>query len=509
MKQQLNVILVFATAIGLFVRCGAASKEQVEIPRHQAQLFVDDYLISEQTDLRRTLHQPAKDNGGNVPVIGLDSEFGDKPATLEANGSIVYDPRLKRWVMFAVAFSPLTPGPDRTRIYRFTSSDAIHWTKGDDGTPEHIKMDLFDPASNTSATNTDLFSCCYDTADANHPYKGWCWFANWGEREGIHYVYSHDGKTWSRGPCIMRIKQWQLNQAGRTLIGPGDVTIFYHDVPSKRFLASIKFYSPTLVESNNLLRSRAYAFADSLSTPLKSESVDRVELLPPAKEANGDLPHDEYYASTAWRYESLWLGGLKVWHGGGNYPYSAAGCAFLKLAVSRDGLHWHKVPFANDAGVPEVFIANGAEGANSGRNDGGYITEFNQGPLQIGKGLIYYYGASSWGKNHPSPPRVTGGGIFRARLRTDGFVSVDRGTLTTRPLKFEGNALRINSAGPVQVDMLDSGGKIKARVLMNGDWTVNRVNFGNQDLRQLFPNGVAILSFTVSESGHLYSFAID
>ena len=100
-----------------------------------------------------------------------------------------------------------------------------------------------------------------------------------------------------------------------------------------------------------------------------------------------------------------------MWHGGGNYPYSAAGSAFLKLALSRDGLHWNKVPFANDAGVPEVFVPNGPEGGNGGRNDGGYLTEFSQGPLRIGDELIYYYGASSYGKNNPGNLRVGGGEI--------------------------------------------------------------------------------------------------
>jgi len=509
MKVQLWCVLVGTAWIAVSAAPLRADRPQPEpLSRGEAQLFVDDHLIANQKDLRRTLHQPVKDDGGNTPVIALDSEF-DKPATLEANGSIVYDPQLKKWVMFAVAFAPTTPGSDRTRIYRFTSSDAIHWIKGDDGKPDHIKMNLHDASSNTDATNTDLFSCCYDEADAQQPYKGWCWFANWGEREGLYYVSSRDGRSWVRGPLIMRINTWKFQQAGRTLIGPGDVTIFYHDAPSKRFLASIKFYSPGPVESNNQLRSRTYAFVDSLSAPFEPERVKEVDLLPPAKDSNGDLSHDEYYASTAWRYGSIWLGGLKVWHGGGNYPYSAAGCAFLKLAVSRDCLHWHKVQFLNDAGVPEVFIPNGPEGGNGGKNDGGYMTEFSQGPLRIGDELIYYYGSSSWGKNHASPPRVTGGGIFRARLRVDGFVSVDGGSLTTVPLRFSGDQLRVNSVGPVQIDVLDSAGHVRAKTALSGDSTGHAVKFDGRDLREVLAEGVASLRFTLNEGAKLYSFTID
>jgi len=41
----------------------------------------------------------------------------------------------------------------------------------------------------------------------------------------------------------------------------------------------------------------------------------------------------------------------------------------------------------NDAGEPEVFIPNGREGDNGGRNDGGYMSMFSQGPLRIGDEL--------------------------------------------------------------------------------------------------------------------------
>src|SRR4029434_2980014 len=107
--------------------------------------------------------------------------------------------------------------------------------------------------------------------------------------------------------------------------------------------------------------SRAFLFVDRLDQRIDPSRLQRVDLVPPAAAREGDLPWDEYYASTAWRYESLWLGGLRIWHGGGNYSYSSEGSAFLKLLVSRDGLHWKKVTYLNDAGIPEVFIPNGPE----------------------------------------------------------------------------------------------------------------------------------------------------
>jgi hypothetical protein len=328
-------------------------------------------------------------------------------------------------------------------------------------------------------------------------------------------VRSEDGKTWERGPMLMRSGSREFRQDGRTLNGPGDVTIFYHDKVENRFLANLRFASPVVVGPENRLRARAYLFLKRMDEPVDLSRIARVELVPAAAQAQGDLPHDEYYSSTAWRYESLWLGGLRVWHGGGDYPYSAAGAAFLKLAVSRDGLHWKKVPFANDAGVPEVFLPNGPEGGADGRNDGGYMTEFSQGPLRIGDALIYYYGSSSYGKNAPKNIRVSGGGIFRARLRIDGFVSIDGGALTTKPLAFTGENLFVHGVGPITVEVLDANGKARASTVLRGDSLRHRVLFGGKSLRRMVPGGAhpqgqayARLRFAVQENGRLYSFAV-
>src|SRR5262245_57255741 len=78
--------------------CGAeVSTPPVRLKSGQAQLFVDDFLIGEQRGLSRTLHQPKKDRGGNEPVLALEGEFGGTKATLEANGTILQDPKLGKW----------------------------------------------------------------------------------------------------------------------------------------------------------------------------------------------------------------------------------------------------------------------------------------------------------------------------------------------------------------------------------------------------------------------------
>lgn len=511
----MNRRIVMTLAALCFATIARAESDPVTVESAAAQLFVDDFLIESQAALQRTLHQPTKDDGGNEPVIALEDEFGATGATLEANGTILFDPKLKKWVMFALAFSSSYEGAsaDRVRMYRFTSDDAMKWIKGDDGKPQRIAIDLDDPASKTSATNIDLFSCTYDARDGEYPYKGWLFFANWGkEREGTYFMRSRDGITWERGPLVLLANSRAMQQDGRSMSGTGDVTTFYHDEKENRFLGCLRFASVANVENQNRLRSRAFCFVDRLDAPVDLKRIERINLIPPAAERNGDMPFDEYYSSTAWRYGGMWLGGLRVWHGAGDYPWSASGCAYLKLLSSRDGLHWQKIPFKNDDGHAEVFIPNGAEGGSvelkDARNDGGYMTEFSNPPLRIGDELIYYYGASSWGKNQPHDRRVGGGGIFRARLRPDGFVSVDNGTLTTRVLKFDGSHLSVNAMGPVDVALYDVKDKLLGETSLEGDSLQPNVWFGGQSLRDLAPDGLAKLKFTIKPGGRLYSFTV-
>jgi hypothetical protein len=492
-----------------------------------AQLFIDDYLIASQENLQRTLNQPAKDLSGTLPIIALEDEFEYPGSTLEANGTIVYDPVLKKYVMFALAFSPQgrTLNSEQRwkyyRIYRFTSEDGLSWLKGADGAPQWVyprtKEDLFDPKSKTYATNIDHFSCYYDVDDEAFPYKAWQHFANWGEdREGQYYLRSKDGIYWERGQMVVNgyggkdDPYYQtIYQDGRRLVGTGDVTHFYYDKIEDRFLGSFKFYSPEIVEYGNRLRSRIYAFFDhGLDQPFDIKQLDHIELLPPAKEENNDFPYDEYYSSNGWRYESLWLGGLKIWHGEGDYPWSAAGGGFMKLIVSRDGLSWSKVPFANNDGYPEIFIANGPEGGNNGKNDGGYMTDFTQGPLTINDELIFYYGCSSYGKNHPDSIRISGGGIFRARLRKDGFVSVDSGSLTTELLSFEGKNLYINAIGPITIKILDADDTVLGSQQVLGDALWHKIVISGKDIGEIAPNGKMKLRFNIGLNARLYSFSI-
>jgi hypothetical protein len=503
---MVQIFVAGAWSFAFFFPVLQAFAEPIHVANNSAQLFIDDFLMESSSNLVRTLHQPRKDNQGLTPIIKA------KPGTtLLAYGTIVYDPGLKSYVMFVQEF------PSR-QMYRLVSVDGLTWvSEAEDGFETVIfdrNLELGVGAVGTPGI--DVFSCYYDRADHEYPYKGWLYFANCGhDCEGIYFVRSREGKKWERGRQV--VNAWagrgdnssrKIHQDGKVVYGPGDVTLFSYDPVGNRFLCIFKFFTSDSVGPKNNLRSRAYAFLESLDKPFDVNSIHRISLLPSAAYRNGDTPFDEYYASTGWRYESLWLGGLKIWHGGGDYPHSSAGCAFFKLVVSRDGLDWKKVPYLNDSGIPEVFIANGREGGNNGSNDGGYMSEFSQGPIRVGDELIYYYSASSYGKNRSRDKRLRGGGIFRARLRIDGFVSVDRGTLTTRPLSFTGKDLSVNGIGPITVEVVSDKDEPLAQHRISGDSLKHCITFDGKSLRDLVPGSVVRFKFNVGEGGQLFSFTI-
>jgi hypothetical protein len=103
---------------------------------------------------------------------------------------------------------------------------------------------------------------------------------------------------------------------------------------------------------------------------------------------------------------------------------------------------------------------------------------------------------------------VSGGGIFRARLRPDGFVSIRGGSITTHPLVFPGRSLFVNGVGPLEVEGLKGTGELLGSAQVEGDSLRHEIKFNGRSLRDLAPDGTVRFRFTVAEGGNLYSFTI-
>ena len=127
-----RLVRVLAGLVAAFAHNVYAAAEPIVVKPGQPELFVDDYLIESKTGLQRRLHQAVKDDRGAKPVLSLRDLGITNAGTLEANGSILYDTRLQKYVMFALALRTPWDGWDKTQLFRFTSRDGIKWMLGDD-----------------------------------------------------------------------------------------------------------------------------------------------------------------------------------------------------------------------------------------------------------------------------------------------------------------------------------------------------------------------------------------
>jgi hypothetical protein len=167
----------------------------------------------------------------------------------------------------------------------------------------------------------------------------------------------------------------------------------------------------------------------------------------------------EFYYMPVLPYESGYIGFLNVYHEFTDDPASLDGFNLTldaQLTFSRDGIAWTRVCDR------QVFLGGEQEAWDEKRI---YIDQVLVCDDEI---RIYYRGsniphsqiAELIGQQHRGRT-LRGDALGLARLRLDGFVSVDagaaEGALTTRPLRFSGRQLHLNadaSDGHLQVEAL-------------------------------------------------------
>ncbi len=173
-----------------------------------------------------------------------------------------------------------------------------------------------------------------------------------------------------------------------------------------------------------------------------------------------DPPWDQqFYNMEFMPYGDVYFGFISVYHTlPGMETKITAGLDWLdtvdiQLAFSRDGRSWKR------AGGRGVFLPLGTGAEEFDRS----MLYIMQQPLLVGDEiLIYYIGFRGlhWATNRDE---VQGGAVGLAKLRLDGFVSIDAGdgTLTSKPLLMSGERLLLNAdagQGSVRVEILGVDG---------------------------------------------------
>ena len=236
------------------------------------------------------------------------------------------------------------------------------------------------------------------------------------------------------------------------------------------------------------------------------ESDDFLHWTPPRPlflTLESDEPGLQFYSSTGFNYESMYLGLLRCYRSASTHQ------VYFQLVSSRDGVHWDR------AANRQPFIDNGPVGSL----DGGYHSDFSNPPIRMGNELWFYYGSTEFGKN----VRPYKGGICLAKLRLDGFASFDAGeragTLLTRPLDFAGGArsLTINClarrAGSIRVEVTDRhqqpvpGFGLEDAAPITADAVAEKVKWRNHGDLSALDGRTIRLRFHLRDAS-LYSFAI-
>ncbi len=397
----------------------------LELGGHR-QLFIDDGIIGEIDGVVKTMNQPVKYAGNPIlrPSPPWEHDVGFA-------GTVIRDPddgTFRAW--YQGWFN------DRYPACYATSSDGIHWHKPELGLVEE---------SGSSANNRVLNEACVPNVmfDARDPdpdrrYKMLYWdysLPRQHRQASFSVAFSPDGIHWNEF------------EGNPVRADTGDThSLLGWDESVGKYVAYIRPGRNYEYDGKSGRDDYIRLIGRSVSDDFESWSEPEVVLGP-----DEDEPNLEFYGMPAFRYEGLYLGLPWAYHTYPEETYSrAGGTTDIQLAVSRDGIEWER------AGDRQAFIPLGPPGS------------FDQGilgcakePVRVGDELWFYLAGSDG--DHGSKFRNARG--FLAKLRLDGFVSVDAsdtvGTVTTKPFQCDGGTLSVNAdarGGTLAVAVIDESG---------------------------------------------------
>jgi hypothetical protein len=350
----------------------------------------------------------------------------------------------------------------RGALAMVTSPDMVHWTR-----PElaHGRGNLLLPRSVDD--NSIWLDLNASSPDERLKYLE-C------HRSRGHFLYtSADGLTWSEGV-----------KAGQA----GDYCSFFFNPFRRVWVFSIK--RDTRGRNRYYLEHPQFLKGYDWASAVYWTGADRLDKPEPKGCYPGAGEPTQLYSLNAVAYESLMIG-MHYIHRGPNNQVCERGkfpkLTDLELGFSRDGFHWHRPK-------REPFLAGTRQ---EGDWDRAYLHGTTGVFVVLGDKLVFPYTGFSGIAPDGSRGMYHGASIGLAFLRRDGFASMDAGpdggTLTTRPVAFNGTHLFVNAKvprGTLRAEVLNEGGQpIEPFTLANS------IPFtGDSTLQPMAWNGVSDLA---------------
>jgi hypothetical protein len=441
------------------------------------QLFVDDFLV-EKTDLTRTYHRAEYHPA--TPVLRPDqpSEMvtPQNPCAMVFSDGVWYDPKdrlFKMWYMAGI----------QTGTGYATSRDGIHWEKP-----------LLDVVKDTNlvqrgARDSATIWLDHEETDPSKRFKLFLNSPSYAKRLPLAIFTAPDGIHWKK----LAAPAWCGDRS----------TVFYNPF-RKVWVFSIRtdlsgrtrsYYEHDRALEGATWKPAGNSWKEGEPTPwIGSDKLDPVR---------ADLQtRCELYNLDAVAYESVMLGLFTIWRG---QPLDRNKPNELCAGFSRDGFHWHRPDRQAFIPVSEKY------------GDWNWCNVQSAGGCCLVVGdRLYFYVSGRAGVKGTFQGGVSTTGL--AVLRRDGFASMDagasEGTLTTRPVRFQGKHLFVNlaaAAGELRAEVLDEQGEpiapfTKANCLpVKGDKTLLGVTWrGADDLGSLAGKPVRFRFHLTN--GQLYSF---
>ncbi|MEO2031953.1 MAG: hypothetical protein ABGZ35_07690 [Planctomycetaceae bacterium] len=453
----------------------AAQPDEFRVSVGERQLFLDDHGIVGISNLRRTMHQPAK--------RGAVIRSPQPTKTIQTRTAPVWDEKAELYKIWVITVDDNL----------WQSRDGLHWTPG-------------------PATNMRVMLAACDPLDRDPARRFKAPLLNRG------FAVSPDGVEWK--------------QLGLPGVKSSDEGNFSFDAERSLFIHTVKrggvhgravalatssdfetwqdFGLVFQADDEDQERGRKH-IADRLADPTLQQTLFN----------DPEVYNVDVYNMGVFRYEGLYIGMPAMYHAVGpvpNYP-NTDGFHLIQLACSRDLKDWQRL------GDRKTFI--GPSRIESGAYD---LTQIlpPSAPVVRDDELWFYYTGLKWrssfkyigtypnGTYESIPGRDRdGGAVCLAVLRRDGFVSLDageeQGHVVSKRFAWSGDKLLINADardGEVLVEILDLQDEVVANsVYSKGDTTRGELQWKPDELTGLQDRAVAV-RFTL-RNAKLYSWWIE